>query len=330
MTQFITVDPFLAAQRHKDDAKKYALEHNLGYSKSLDDLTSTRFPLADKSHSWDEFQRYNTAELLPGGLIKTRLGNDLPLEVQLAGFQNDLSDFTENAALTKIEITASAATNRHPDFRIVCNASKATSFKSADQPLAKFFDASKDSEPLRQRLGPVIKSLKADVLKMLTEWEAWTPQAVRLATNSNDTASMATAEIMINGVLEVHGPNEAVWASKAVLAALPTVPVAWLMFLKFGAAHPKREFVRIVECALAACDFAYGPDFNIPDISDPALVTKIDTFLELGQFAAALHDTMDNAELAGIARERSLNAVLSRRFPATILEKSDVLMPVST
>jgi hypothetical protein len=331
MTHFITEKPFPDVKRHKSDAKIHAGKHDKVYSKALNDLTRTRFPFSQKSNFWDDFQRVNTAKLHLGGIITTRLENDLPLEVRLAGFQQDLSDFTEDAALTKIEITASAATHDHPDFRIVCNVNKATSSKSAVQPLAQFFDASKNAEPLRERIGPFVKSLKAHVPQMLTEWETWTPQAVRLSPSSDDTVAIQAAETMIDHVLKMHGPTEAVWASKAVLAALPTVPVAWLMILKFNGKHPRKEFVRIVECALAACDFAYGLDFNIPQIGDLGLVTAIDTFLELGQFAAALNnDVMDNSELAEIGLNRNLNAVLSRRFPATIMGQSQVLTPASS
>lgn len=328
MTHFITEPPFPAAKRHKDSAKKHARESGLQYSKALDDLTSLNFPEAYKSTSWDEFQRYNTAELQPAGVVATRLTNDLPLEIQLAGFREDLSDFTEDAALTKMRVTASAFSGGHPDFRIVCKVGKSASPKSTDLPIAKFFDASKNSAPLRERLGPVVRSLRADVLQILSRWETWAPQAVRLHPTADDEHSSQAFEAQIVDVLRTHGLVQARWASKAALAANPHVPMAWLLLLKFGEKYPRDEFVRIVECGIAASDFAYGPDFNLPQVSDPGLITAVDTFLEIGQFAAALHDAMGNSSLAGIVREKNLDAVLSRNFPTALLKHSQVLKPI--
>ena len=252
------------------------------------------------------------------------------LEIQLKGFKVDFSDFTEDAAITKIDITASVATHDNLEFRIICNVSKETSFNSASQPLAQFFNGKNSS--LRERIAPVIKSLKADVTQMLTEWKNWSSQAVRLSPNSDDIAAMQAAEALIYNVLKKHGPKAAVWTSKAVLATLPTVPAAWLETLKSNAEYPKKEYIRIVECAMAACDFAYGPDFNIPQIGDPGLVPAIDTFLVLGQFATAVNkEVMGSSELEEIGLDRkNLNAVLSRRFPKAIMEQSQELKPISS
>ena len=207
--------------------------------------------------------------------------------LKLVGFHQDLSDFTVEAALTKVEISASASRSGSPEFRIVSKVGKATTSKTADQPLARFFDATKNEAAPRERLGPVVKSIKADVLQMLTRWETWTPETVRLSQKSDAGAAGYAAEVMIADVPKVDGPTAAVWASKAALAALPAVPTAWLMLLKFGAQHPKNEFNRIVECGIAACDLAYGSDSEDAQIGDPGSVTAIDTFLELKQFAAA-------------------------------------------
>ena len=298
MAPFITEYPYLATKRHKDDAKKHARDNNIAYNKALDEVTRTRFSSTHKSKSWGAFQRHNTAELHPSGIITTRLANDLPLEIQLVGFRQDLSDFTVEAALTKVEISASASGNDGPDFRIVSKVEKASSFKSADQPLARFFDAAKNEAAPRERLGPVVKSIKADVLQMLTRWETWTPESVRLSQKSDADAARYAAEVTIADVLKVHGPTATVWASRAALAALPAVPTAWLMLLKFGAQHPKNEFKRIVECGIAACDLAYGSDSDDPQIGDPGIVTATDTFMELKQFAAAPCHVIDNADLA--------------------------------
>lgn len=328
MTQFITEHPFPAVQRHKNDAKKYARENEIAHSKALDDLTNSRFSVSPLSKSWHEFQRFNTAKVEAGGLVITRLANDLPLEIQLLGFNEELSDFTGDVALTRMKITASAAKDDRSDFRIVCKVGKASDIDSAHHQLPKLFDSVKNDAPLRERLGPVVESLKLNTLEMLTRWETWTPQAVRLSPDSDNLIAIQEAELLISEVLKLHGPKEAVWASKAVLADFPTVPAAWLTLLKFRAKYPKKEYVRIIDCGLAACDFAYGDNFSVPQAGDPGLVLAIDTFIELGQFAAAYHDATDNTDLAEINLERNLKAVVARGFPATIMRQSQTLKPV--
>ena len=320
MTSFTLDSRALNVKQFKAEAKKHAQAHGMTHVAALDDLVRQG---SSEHDTWSRFLRYETAQLLPNSRVQTRLKNGILLEIRIEGFAADLSDFASAQAMTAMSLSGEAG---ETEFRLICMVEKAQGPASTHRLLSELFDVSKDRAPLRERLAPLAQALKTEVTGALDIWQRLKPGHIRQGRSAGAEAEILKAEAMIADIRQHHGGREAVWAAKATLAMHDAVPVAWLTLLQSGE-YQRKEFIRIVECGLAACDFAYGPDLNLVPFSDPHFVVAMDTFVTLKQYEAALLEDMGSVKHAEVVRYSVLEKLTKGQVPQHILMQSKTLRP---